>query len=475
MKRASCVGLVLLFAAVAGRDAVAEDLLDIYELALQGDPQLAGAGSNLLARRESVPQARAALLPHVNGSAAISRSDSRSSSSSTQDAESAAAIAPGKNRSSSVNTNRSISISLSQSIYDHGNWLRLRSARARVEQADREFEAVADQLIVRTAEAYFAALTAMQGLASARAQEIAIERQLDQADFRLRSGMSPITDVHDARAARDNARAAVILAENAVEDANQALAEMTGEPLTRLKALDENFQPAPPTPADEEAWVRQALRANPQLRAAERALDAADHEVGAARAGHYPRLSASASYNRSITGGSSTSNGIESPSDGENDGTTITLSLDLPIFSGGAVRSSVRQATYARDATSHQLEQQRRAIARQTRRAYHAVVSGISEIEARRAALVSARSAYEASEVGLQVGTRTIVEVLIAQQNLFTAEREYAGARHDFLVNTLRLKQAAGSISIDDLRAVNDLLTADARTATRRGGRDGAR
>ncbi len=470
----SALGLVLV---LAGARAEAGDLLHAYELALRSDPQLAGAGANLLARRETLPQTRAALLPRLSGSASVSRTDSRSISFGTSpDPEDPGDTVFGESESSSSNTNRSIGLSLSQSIYDHGNWTRLRAARVRVSQADLEYEAVADQLIVRTADAYFAALTAIQGLASARAQEVAIKRQLDQAEYRLEAGMSNINDVHEARAAHDSARAAVILAGTALEDANEALAEITGEPPTRLAGLREDYRPAAPIPADQEAWVAQAMRFNPQIRAAVLGLDATDHEVATARAGHYPRLSASASYNLSTTSGSSSSNGVDFPSNGENDGTTITVQLELPIFAGGSVRSGVRQAVHAREATRHQLEQQRRAVARQTRRAYHAVVAGVSEIEARRAALVSARSAFAGSEAGLQVGTRTIVEVLITQQNLFAAQREYASARHTFLVNTLRLKQAAGSISMEDIRAVNALLTADPPAASARaGGRDANR
>jgi len=463
VKLCPAAALAAVIASVAATDADAGDLVQAYELARRSDPQLAGAASNLLASRESYPQARAVLLPQMSGTASLTRSYSGNTSFGTSpDPDEPGGTVFGESKSSSTNTNRSIGISLTQSIYDHANWTRLRAVRARNSQADFEYEAAAESLMVRTADAYFNVLTAIQSLASARAQTVAVKRQLDQAEHRLKAGMSSITDVHEARAAYDSARAGAIQAQTELDDAGEALAEITGQPLAQLKGLRADYVPTLPTPADENAWVEQALRFNPGIRAAERAALASEHDIATARAGHYPSLSATASYNRSTTKGEQTSNGVDFPANSQNDGATIALQLEVPIFSGGAVRSRVRQAIYGRDAIRQQLEQQRRAVRRQTRSAYRAVVAGISEIEARGAALVSARSAYDASEAGLEVGTRTIVEVLITQQNLFAAQREYASARHTFLVNTLRLKQAAGSISPEDIRAVNAMLTADA-------------
>ena len=458
--------LVLL--AVGASPAEAGDLVQAFELARRNDPQLASAQSSRLATREGYPQARAVLLPQINGTASASYSRNGSTSFGTSpDPDNPGETVFGESESTSTNTNRSYGVSLTQSIYDHANWTRLRAVRARNTQADFEYEATVDAVMVRTAEAYFNVLTAIQGLASARAQEVAVKRQLDQAEQRLKAGMTSITDVHEARAAYDNARAGAILAGTGLNDAHEALAEITGQRLTGLKGLAQDYRPTLPTPADEDAWVQQAQKFNPSVRAAELGVDASEQDVATARAGHYPRLSASASYNRSATSGEQTSNAVDFPARGENDSATVSIQLELPIFSGGAVRSRVRQAMYSHGATLGQLELQRRAVNRQTRSVYHSVVAGISEIEARRAALLSARSAYDASEAGLEVGTRTIVEVLITQQNLFAAQREFATARHTFLVNTLRLKQAIGSLSIDDIRALNGLLTADAESALR--------
>ncbi len=456
--------IAVLLALGAAPAAGAADLLQAYELARQSDPQLANAESTRLANREQSPQARAALLPQVNGTASLQRSDSDSSGGGET-------IDPAdfQGEVSTESTSRQYTLNLQQSIYDHANWTRLRAGRARATQADFEYEAAADALMVRTAEAYFNVLTAIQTLASGRAQEAAVKRQFDQAEQRLEVGLAPITDVHEARAAYDNARANAILAQTALNDANEALAEITGEPLANLRGLAENYEPTLPTPQDEEAWVQQALELNPSIKAAEFAVEGADENIGTQRAGHYPRLTASASYGKSASWGDTTLNGAATPGpfpfNSENDGPTVGIQLEVPIFAGGAVQSRVRQAIYLRDATQDLLEQQRRAVNRQTRSAYDSVLAGISEIEARSAAQISAKSAYDASEAGLEVGTRTIVEVLITQQNLFAAQREYANARHNFLVNTLRLKQQTGTIALEDIQAVNALLTADAESA----------
>jgi outer membrane protein len=442
------------------------DLVQAYDLALQSDPQLAAAESNRLATHETYPQARAALLPQINGSASVAHTRNRNTTfGSIPDPENPEETL-GQSTSSSSNTNGSVGLNLLQTIYDHSVWTRLRATRTRVSQADLQYDSEVDALMVRAADAYFNVLTAIETLAAARAQEVAVKRQLDQAQERFDGGLAPITDVYEARAAHDSARAGAIRAQVGLDDANEGLVEITGQPLRRLRGLAGDFRPALPVPADEEAWVQHALRFNPGLRAAELSVSASEDDIASARAGHYPRLSASASYNRSRTYGSSeASGGIDSPADSANEGATISLQLEVPIFAGGSVRSRVHQAMYNRDGAARRLEQQRRAVSRQTRSAYRAVQAGIAEIEARGAALSSARSAFAASEAGLEVGTRTIVEVLITQQNLFSAQRDHAIARHSFLVNMLRLRQTAGSVSREDIRGINALLTVDAESA----------
>ncbi|MBS7458501.1 TolC family outer membrane protein [Coralloluteibacterium stylophorae] len=459
MTRLRTLSLAIVLGLGAASSANATDLLEAYQAARMSDPQLSQADAERLATGENVPLARSALLPQVGGSATLTESDSDSYSAGTVEGEILGTD------SSSVIRQRDYAVSLEQSIFDWADWTSLRAARERATQADFEYEAEADALFVRTAEAYFNVLTAIETLASARAQEQAVKRQLDQAEQRLEVGLAPITDVHEAQAGYDSARASAILAQTQLNDAYEALTEITGQQTEDLRGLDPDYEPAAPVPEDVDAWVDQALTGNPSIQAAELAASAAEHDIDTARAGHLPTLTASVSYGKGASWGTQTLATGDRMIDTANDGTTVGVRLNVPIFSGGAVRARVRQAGYQRDAVLDLLEQTRRSINRSTRSIYDAVVAGISEVEARRAAVVSARSAYDASEAGLEVGTRTIVEVLITQQNLFAAQREYAAARHNFLVNTLRLKQATGTIAYEDIAAINRLLTTDAEAA----------
>jgi outer membrane protein len=453
--------LALLLTGVAG-SASADDLLQAYELARQSDPQLAAADAQRLAQGEGVVQSRAALLPQVSGS--VNFNDVQGNGSSTRPISIEPLIlstSSGKND----NRSRSSGVDLQQSIYDHRNYTRLKASRSRAEQFVATYDAANDALILRVTEAYFNVLTAINSLAFARAEERAVKRQLDQADQRFEVGLTAITDVHEARARYDGSRANAIAADVALDDAREALSEITGQYINNLQGLGENFTPTLPENDDIGFWVETALAENPVLRSRALALEAAGHDVSTARAGHYPTLSGSVNYGDSASWGDTIARGVALPSSSEGYDTTIALRLSVPIFSGFATQSGVRQSIYLRDATEDQLEQERRAVTRQTRNAFRALLAGISEIEARKQALVSAQSAMEATEAGFEVGTRTIVDVLISQQVLFQAQRDYSTSRHNFLVNGLRLKQAAGVIEIADVAEVNRNLVQDAEAA----------
>jgi outer membrane protein len=437
--------------------AHAEDLLQTYELARASDPQFAAAEAGRLVAREGAVQARAALLPSIGGEASYSLSNSESTGSQALGGQLFASD------SESDSTSRQYGLNLRQMVYDHSNITRLRSQNALATAGDFQLEAAGDSLITRTATAYFNVLIAMETLAAAEAQETALKKQFDFADKRLEVGLAPITDVHEARAQYDRARANTIVTRNALEDSYRALEEITGKDLRTLKALPQDFQPELPSALDAEGWVRAALDSNPSLKAQEYRLKSAEQNVESARAGHYPTLYLGANYGRARGDGDQTNRIANTIADFENESASrsIGLTLSVPIFSGGATQSQVRQAIAQRDATGDELEQQKRALVRNTRNAYRTLVAGISEVEARKAAVFSARSAYEASQVGLEVGTRTVLDVLNNQQTLFNAEREYALARYNFLQNRLQLEQAAGTLDIDDVQDVNRMLTVD--------------
>jgi outer membrane protein len=449
------LAFALILAGFTGQ-ASATDLVQAYDKARQSDPQFAASEAQRKATGEGVVQSRAALLPQVSADATYNRSSSNSAGTSVL-----AGNPTTFNSSSSDNYSRSTGVNVRQSVFDFSNYSRLGASKARSRQAEADLDTAADSLIIRVADAYFNVLTAIETLASSRAEETSVKRQLDQAEKRLEVGLAPITDVHEARARYDSSRANTILQAAALDDAYEALAEITGERLSNLKGLSADYRPENSDTRTMDEWVNIALASNPSLRSKTEALAAAEKDVSTARAGHLPTLSASAGYGDSASWGVNSSANVVRYGNANN-GPSYGLTLSVPIFSGFATQSRVRQALYQRDAAADSLEQQKRAVTRATRGAYRNLISGQAEVEARRLAVVSAQSAYEAGEAGLEVGTRTIVDVLIAQQNLFSAQREYARARHAYLVNILRLRQAAGILEAKDLEDVNRFLVADA-------------
>jgi len=424
--------------------ANAADLLQVYEMARNGDPQLASAESNRLYTKEGQVQARAALLPSLNGSASLNRT--RTSQEGVS--------------GSTTGTARRYGINGEQTLFNWTQFANLRAQREISKAADFDLESANDDLIVRTATTYFNVLVAIESLSAAQTNEAAAKKQFDYADKRLEVGLAPITDVHEARAQYDQARANTILARNTLADAYQALTELTGQPVQGLRSLPEDFRPElPANRGDVDKLVADAIAQNPALKAQELKVNAAESSVSAARGGHYPTLSLGGSWGKSANWGDSIGASSSGP-----DATTnsIGLTLNVPIFAGGATQSYVRQALAQRDMAQDGYEQQKRALDRNTRNAYQAVVAGISEVEARRLAVVSAQSAYDASQVGLEVGTRTVLDVVQNQRTLFQAKLDYAQARYNFLLSRLQLSQAIGGLDVAEVQDVNRLLTQDA-------------
>lgn len=438
--------------------ASAADLLQTYELARAGDVQFSAAEANRLAVREGAVQARAAMLPQINGEATYNRNETDSEGNQVF----GSVLFPSNN--SQDTTTRNFGVNLNQMVYDRARFTQLRSQRALSRASDFQLEAAGDNLVTRTSAAYFNVLVQLETLAAADAAEAALNKQFDYASRRLEVGLAPITDVHEARAQFDTARANTIVARNAVEDAYQALAEITGTPIRNLQGLPADFQPELPASGGVEDWVKTAIDNNPALKAKQFQVDSVAANVDTARAGHWPTLYLGGNYGDRDTDGTSTDNLDRTVRDfdSQSDSRSLALTLRVPIFAGGATQSQVRQAIAQRDVASAELEQQRRALERNTRNSYQTLVAGISEVEARRLALFSAQSAYDASQVGLEVGTRTVLDVLNNQNNLFTGQRAYALARYNYLQNRLLLEQAAGTLDIEDLQQVNRLLTVSA-------------
>lgn len=448
--------LVLALALALPSAASATDLMQTYEMARNGDPTLAQAEAARLSQKEGVVQARAALLPQVNGSASISKSSSKTVDNGDW---------------SDTATSRNYSGTVSQRLVDFSAFSTVKAQKALSQSADFDLDSANDSLITRTSAAYFNVLIAIETLASAEAAEAAYQKQFDYAQKRLDVGLAPITDVHEARASYDSARATVISQRNTLKDAYEALSEITGQPITNLRGLPDDFKPQLPSEYSAQGWVDTALAQNPALKSLQLQVQSAQAGVSGARAGHLPTLSLSGSYGRSTAWGGDSA-AVDTDGDGvpdtivgnnsDRDSRSIGLTLNVPIFSGGATQSAVRQAIAQRDSAQDAYEQQRRAVVRNTRNAYQVLEAGISEIEARRSAVVSARSAFDASQVGLEVGTRTVLDVLTNQNNLVAAEENYSLAKYNFLQNRLLLEAAAGTLDAADLQDINALLSADA-------------
>ncbi|HEX6832157.1 MAG TPA: TolC family outer membrane protein [Rudaea sp.] len=446
----------------------AEDLIQIYQQARQADPTLAIADANKGAVGENVAQARSFLLPQIGASVSYNRNDTSINGVSPQQVligdTTNYVLVP--NNSVNKDRSRPAQIELSQSIFNWTNWERLRVSRSQAASASADYDSASQALFVRTANAYFAVLTAQDQLVFAQANEKALARQLDQAEQRFQVGLSAITDVHEARANHDSAVAQVIQAQNNVDNAREAVIQIIGKDFGELKKLRDQLPLEKPSPADLQSWVDLAVKQSPTIASAQFSLEAAEHNVGLQRSGHYPTLSASVTRSDTPAWGTSRQFiglpdvGSVGPfhSNSVTGDTLIGVTLNIPIFTGGLVSSQVRQAVYQRDEAQDQLELQKRQVVANTRNAYRAVIAGISEVEATRQAVISAQSSLEATQAGFEVGTRTIVDVLLSQQTLFQAQSNYSQARHQFVLSGLQLKQSAGTIEGKDLEAVNALL-----------------
>ncbi len=458
MIRIRPVSTALALALVAGSSGVqAEDLLQVYKEARAADPILAGAEATKLATDEYVDQARAQLLPQINANFSYQQRHGGDDTPNyvTDPVTGEPVLVNGYSNNSH---SRSLSGTLNQSLIDVSRWTALSSSRATADAGAATLEAAQQALFVRVATAYFDVLTAEDALEFAQGNETALGRQLEQAQQRFDVGLAAITDVNDAKAQHDSAVARVIVAQNVVDDAREALRQITDKQPGELAHLRDELPLDKPNPPDPQEWVDLALRENPTLSAATFDVAAANADIRTARAGHLPTLDATVGYSRNPSWGDTRLGGVDRHNSSDPWSTTVGVTLSVPIFSGGFTQSRVRQTIHQRDFAADQLEAQRRQVVADTRSNYRAVLSGASEVEATQAAVVSARSSLEATQAGYEVGTRTIVDVLISQQTLLEAQSNYSRARHAFVLNGLLLKQSAGVIELEDLQLVNALL-----------------
>jgi outer membrane protein len=446
--------------------AGAADLIAVYQRALQNDPQIREADANRLASRESKPQALAALLPQIDASGSYSKVDEEGSRTqltpSDPNDENSSPVPFNITSSTDGGTAKNYNLSLRQTLFRWDQWMTLQRADAEVAQAEADYQAAQQDLIQRTAVRYFDVLAAQDTVDAAQATLEAFARQLEQADKRFEVGLIAITDVQEARAAHDQAAASVIQAKRALATANELLRELTGESFDTLSAPVDDMPLKSPDPENEQTWVTTALEQNLTVISARLATDIAKQDVRVARAGHLPSVDFVASRgDQDFTGDQDIRNVAGTarvPGDTTQTTDSVGIQVTVPIYSGGATSSRVRQRVYLHRAARERLERANRETERAARDAYLGVLSEISRVRALKQALESGRTALQATEAGFEVGTRTTVDVLDARRRLFEAQTNYSRSRYDYILNVLQLQLATGTLDRADLDEINSFL-----------------
>ena len=443
---------------VLATGAPAADLTEVYHRALRNDPQLREAEANHMAALEAHPQALAALLPQLNGTGSYTHDQIDQTSPFFL----GSSFVPLSVLTKADNTQWALT--LRQTLFRWDQFATLKQSDAKVAQAEVDFRAAQQNVIVRTATAYFNVLAAHDTLEAAEASREAIARQLEQAEKRFEVGLIAITDVEEAKAANDQAIATVIADKRTLATTRDQLREVTGDAFDELARPGDDMPLIEPSPTNEEQWVKAALDQNLELSSARLGADIARENVSIARSGHLPTLdlvairsgsntTATASYVDPVTGLPS-----GYPANNNNNDKQIALQLTVPIYSGGNASSKVREAVYRHRAAREHLETTARATERATRDSYLGVLSEISRVQALKQALESSKTALAATEAGYEVGTRTAVDVLLARQRLFDAQTNYARSRYDYVLNVLTLEQAAGTLDESRVTRVNGWL-----------------
>lgn len=436
--------ILALAASAAALTAPAANLSEVYSQALDNDPVLAAARASNQSRQQAVVLSRSSLLPRLGASAGASRTTVNvDGTDNNPTSESFGEPFPERDIS-----RRNWNAGLSQPVFNAQAWFGYRSAQARGRQADLGFQMAARALITRVADAYLNVLRGEAALESVVAAEQAVRRQLEQVQQRFDVGLVAITDVLEAKAEYDNSVVNRIQAEGNHDIFFEGLRTITANPVDEIDRLADNLPIVDPVPADEEEWVRNALASNYSIRASREALAAAESDLRSQLSVHLPTVTASANYGAST--GSQAFGSFVIPSQASAS-LTYSINVEMPIFQGLRMHASVRQARHDLEQARQLLISEELTAGRDVRNLYRAVVTEVVRVGARAEAIKSSESALEATQTGYEVGTRNIVDVLLAQRRLFAAQYDYATSRYDYVINLLRLKEAAGTLSEEDI------------------------
>jgi len=433
--------LCLTMAASFSLTSQAADLLDIYRQALENDPTFKAAYSTFMANREAIPQAYSALLPQLTATSQVSRNR-------------LTVNAGGLAGTQIYNSNR-WQLSASQAVFNYQSWAQVQQAKASVKSAHATFNNAAQELILRTARAYFTVLFSRDTLNFAEAKLRANKRQLDQAQQRFEVGVDTITSVYEAKAAYDQSIAEVISAKNNQINQSENLRKLTNHVYEQLAPLRDSRIPLiKPEPDDANEWIATGLKQNYNLYAAKYNLQAARENVKAQSAGNWPTFAIQGNSGKTNNSGGD-SNFFVPASQMQS---SVALAVNFPVYQGGLVESQTRQAQFEFQTSSEQLETSYRDVVVNSRIAFNTIVDGISKVKADRQTIVSQKNSLESTEAQFQVGTRTMVDVVTAQQRLFEAQEQLASDQYNLINAILNLKYLAGSLNVNDLEEVNSWL-----------------
>ena len=440
MRAAALLALAMMIG--SGVPARGADLLEIFRLAQSADAVYGSARASWAAAQEKLPQGRSGLLPSASLSASTQYNDRGIDFRDPASADSNARF----------NSNV-FSLSITQPLYRRQNTVVYEQAKTQLEQADAALAQAGQDLITRVAQAYLDVLLAQDNVALAGAQKTAIAEQLAQAKISFEVGTATITDTHEAQARYDLSVSQEIAARSDLEIKTRALDQLIGRAAPALAPLSPALKLLSPEPAAMDKWVEEARSNNHQVRAAQAGATLANQEVARNRGAHYPTLDAFATWSENRSGAGAFGGGGT-----DINNKIIGLQLAVPIYQGGLVNSRVREALANEDKARQDLENARRTAELNARQTYLGVTSGIAQVKALEAALTSSQSALDSTRLGREVGVRTQVDVLNAQQQLFSARRDLAQAKYNYILATLRLKAAVGRLAEEDLSAVSAWL-----------------
>ena len=434
--------LIAAVAFLAPQLAISDSLVDIYESALENDPVLRAARASFNADREIKNISRAALLPQLAISGEYKESETNDNS-------------PLIGIGGTIDSDgTSYSASLSQAIFDMPSWYRFQGSKSLSESARAQFAADQQTLIIRVSDTYFNVLRAYDNMQTRKAEERAIQRQLEQTRERFEVGLLPVTDVHEAQAVYDDAAVNSLEAQGALNIAFEQLQVLTGEDHNVLAGLAEKFVATNPQPLSNSEWVDFAIGNNYPLKVAKLGKDAAYNNAKAATAARLPKVTGSATYFDSDSDGTR----YAIPFDSQQDGNSFAISVTMPIWLGGSLDAQRRQAKQQSIASDEGYIATKRNTVQAARSLHQLVLTNTARVKARAQSITSADSALQATQAGYEVGTRNIVDVLVAQRTVFQARRNFANARYDYILSMMRLKEVAGQLSPDDVYQLNAWL-----------------